>query len=181
MRLCYVLLSPTLGMHRYTADLANRMQAAGDEVHVITTRRAPRDRYSPAVALHTLVSTATTGFSLEGLNPRAPRICKKLQVTASRLQPDLVHLTGPHLWNPWLLQSLRQAGIPTVHTLHDLHPNVGTVYGRLLYLWNGWVRHRAGHLLVHGQCHRQELVAQGLDSADVTCTPLTHLFVSHAR
>ena len=82
MRLCYVLLSPTWGMHQYTADLANRMQAAGHEVHVVTTRRAPRDRYSPAVAFHTPISTATTGFSLEGLNPRAPRICKNLQETA---------------------------------------------------------------------------------------------------
>ena len=27
MRVCYVLLSPTFGMHQYTADLANRMAA----------------------------------------------------------------------------------------------------------------------------------------------------------
>ena len=25
MRICYVLLSPTFGMHQYTADLANRL------------------------------------------------------------------------------------------------------------------------------------------------------------
>jgi hypothetical protein len=31
MRLVYALLSPTFGMHQYTADLANRMaQASGD-------------------------------------------------------------------------------------------------------------------------------------------------------
>jgi glycosyltransferase involved in cell wall biosynthesis len=181
MRLCYVLLSPTWGMHQYTADLANRMAAAGHEVDVVTTRRVPHDRYSPAVTLHTPVSIATTGFSLEGLNPRAPGICKKLQETAVALQPDVVHFTGPHLWNPWLLQSLRQARIPTVHTLHDVHPHTGAVYGRLLYLWNGWVRSRAGDLLVHGQCHRQDLIAQGMDPARVTSTPLTHLFVSHDR
>ena len=168
-------------MHQYTADLANRMRAAGHDVHVVTTRRAPRDRYSPEVAWHTPISTATTGFSPEGLNPRAPRILQQLHVLISGLQPDVVHLTGPHLWNPWLLRSLHLAGIPTIHTLHDLHPHFGAIYGRLLYLWNGWVRRWAGHLLVHGECHRRELIAQGLDPARVTGTPLTLLFVSHAR
>jgi glycosyltransferase involved in cell wall biosynthesis len=181
MRLCYVLLSPTWGMHQYTADLANRMKVTGHEVHVVTTRRVPSDRYDPAISLHTPLSTATTGFSLEGLNPRTSRILRRLQLVICDLHPDLVHLTGPHLWNPLLLQSLRRAGIPTIHTLHDLHPHAGAVYGRLLYLWNGWVRRRADHLLVHGQCYRQELLDEGLDVAQVTCTPLTHLFVSHAR
>jgi len=181
MRLCYILLSPTWGMHQYTADLANRMQAAGHEVDVVTTRRAPRDRYSPAVTLHTPISTATTGFSVEGLNPRTPRALRNLQLLVCSLQPDVVHFTGPHLWNPWLLRALRQAGVPTIHTLHDLHPHAGAVYGRLLYVWNNQVRRRADHLLVHGRCHRQELIAQGLDSAHVTCTPLTHLFAGYAQ
>jgi len=166
-------------MHQYTADLANRMAAAGHEVHVVTTRRAPRDRYAPEVTLHTPISTATTGFSLEGLNPRAPRILKRLRQLVSDLRPDAVHLTGPHLWNPSLLQSLRRAGIPTVHTIHDLHPHAGAVYGRLLYLWNGWVCRRAGHLLVHGECHRRELIGRGMAPEWVTSTPLTHLFVGY--
>lgn len=28
MRICYVLLSPTFGLHQYTADLTNRMALA---------------------------------------------------------------------------------------------------------------------------------------------------------
>ena len=42
MRICYVVLSPTFGMHQYTADPANRMAAAGHELHLVTTTRAPR-------------------------------------------------------------------------------------------------------------------------------------------
>ena len=168
-------------MHQYTADLANRMRAAGHDVHVVTTRRAPRDRYAPEIAFHTPISTATTGFSPEGLNPRARHVLKRLQILISNLRPDVVHVTGPHLWNPLLLDLLRQASITTVHTLHDLHPHVGAAYGRLLYLWNGWVRRRACHLLVHGQCHYRDLVARGLDPARVTATPLTFLFLGHAR
>ena len=168
-------------MHQYTADLANRMQAAGHEVHVLTTRRAPRDRYSPAVTLHAPISTATTGFSVEGLNPWTPRALRNLRLLIVSLQPDVVHFTGPHLWNPWLLRTVRQAGIPTIHTLHDLHPHAGAVYGRLLYLWNDQVCLRADRLLVHGQCHRQELLDKGLGGAQVSCTLLTHLFVGYAQ
>ena len=46
-RICYVLLSPTLGMHQYTADLANRMVRADHDVSLVTTSHYPRDRYLP--------------------------------------------------------------------------------------------------------------------------------------
>ena len=50
MRICYVLLSPTFGMHQYTADLANRMilngldaqSPAAHEVFLVTTDNYPR-------------------------------------------------------------------------------------------------------------------------------------------
>jgi glycosyltransferase involved in cell wall biosynthesis len=189
MRLCYVLLSPTWGMHQYTAGLANRMAAAGHDVHLVTTRHAPRDRYAPEVAVHTPVATTNTGFSAEGIRSLAAGVRRARSAVLGGLQPDLVHFTGPHLWNPLLLRALRRAGVPTVHTLHDLHPHAGAVYGRLLYLWNGWVRRGAGHLLVHGERWRAELLAAERRGdgetrrrgEGVTCTPLTHLFVGHAR
>ena len=68
-----------------------------------------------------------------------------------------------------------------MHTLHDLHPHVGAGYGRLLYLWNGWVRREAGYLLVLGERYREELLALGVAPWRVTCTRLTHLFVSYER
>lgn len=74
MRLIYLLLSPTFGMHQYTADLANRLAAEpGADVHLVTTTTLPRDRYSPAVHIHTPVVTHSTGFAREGLNPAALR------------------------------------------------------------------------------------------------------------
>ncbi|QLQ08019.1 MAG: hypothetical protein HZY76_19830 [Anaerolineae bacterium] len=73
MRLIYLLLSPTFGMHQYTADLANRLAAEpGADVHLVTTTTLPRDRYSPAVHIHTPVVTHSTGFA-RGLNPAALR------------------------------------------------------------------------------------------------------------
>ena len=178
MRICYVLLSPTFGMHQYTADLANRMGQAGHDVHVVTTVHAPRDRYGPVVKLHTPVATSSTGFSFE--TGRVLALARSLRAI-QRLAPDVVHFTGPHLWNVLLMRSLAASGIPVAHTLHDLHPHAGALYGRLLYLWNEWVQRNADHLLVHGKCYRDELLARGVAPSRVTHTPLTMLFVSYVR
>jgi alpha-maltose-1-phosphate synthase len=180
MRLCYILLSPTWGMHQYTADLANRMAAAGHSVHVVTCRRAPRDRYGPDVVLHTPVDTRDRGFSGGGLLS-APMVLRQSLMAVTQVRPDVVHFTGPHLVNPLLLRALSRQGIPTVHTLHDVHPHAGSGYGRLLYLWNRWVRREADHLLVHGRRYQEELISLGVDSGRLTCTLLTHLFVGYDR
>ena len=84
MRLIYLLLSPTFGMHQYTADLANRLAAEpGMEVHLVTTVALPRDRYSPAVRIHTPIAARTTGFSTEGLDlPALRRILRTVEQIA---------------------------------------------------------------------------------------------------
>ncbi len=177
MRLCYVLLSPTFGMHQYTADLANRMVQAGHDVYLVTTTRYPRDRYLPAISVHTPVDTRNTGFSPAGLRLSGSR---EAQAEICALFPDLVHVTGPHLWNIPLIWLLRQANIPVVHTLHDLDPHSGTSYGRLLHLWNRKIIRLADHILVHGACYRERLLAMGVPPERVTYTPLLHLFLGQA-
>jgi len=167
-------------MHQYTAGLANDMAAAGHEVHLITTHGVPADRYAPAVALHTDFTTSDRGFSPRGLAATPAAVRSALSRLRS-LQPEVVHITGAHLGNPFLLRSLRLSGIPAVHTLHDLHPHTGSSYGRLLYGWNNWVLREAAVLLVHGQCWREELLRPGLSPERVVYSPLTHLFLSAAR
>lgn len=176
MRIVYLLLSPTFGMHQYTADLANRMAAAGHAVSVITTAHAPQQAYSPQVRLVTPLAARTTGFSRDGLHLAAWR---RVRQALAALNPDGVHFTGVHLWNPTLLRSLRRAGVPTVHTLHDLDPHLGVRFGRLIRLWNRSVVAWADHILVHGQCYRQRLLGQGLAPERVVYTPLLHLFLSY--
>ena len=184
MRICYVLLSPTFGMHQYTADLANRMaqderdaQSDGShEVHLVTTDNYPRDRYAPSVTVHTPLTTRNTGFSLDALQFRP--IHPVLRVVTD-LHPDVIHITGPHLWNVLLMRGLAAAHIPVIHTLHDLDPHFGTRYGFLLRLWNQMVIRSADHILVHGQVYRGRLLNMGLTSDRVTYTPLLHLFLSH--
>ena len=182
MRICYVLLSPTFGMHQYTADLANRMALVGHpdpvQVHLVTTTRVPRCRYAPDVAIHTPVQTTNTGFSPQALRPSAIR---HSLFAIRNLDPDVVHFTGPHLWNVPLVRSLAAQGIPVVHTLHDLDPHRGAHYGVLLRLWNWLILRSADHILVHGQTYRERLLAMGLPPDRVTWTPLLHLFLGGTR
>ena len=184
MRICYVLLSPTFGMHQYTADLANRMvrdgldaeALAAHEVHLVTTDNFPRDRYASAITIHTPLTTRNTGFSFDGLQFRAIRDVQRLVIN---LRPDLVHITGPHIWNVPLMRALTAAHIPVIHTLHDLDPHFGTRFGFLLKSWNQMVVSSADHILVHGQIYRERLLAEGLPRDRVTFTPLLHLFLGN--
>jgi len=177
MRICYVLLSPSFGMHQYTADLANRMFRAGHDVSLVTTRHYPSDRYLPGVRVSTPLDTRDTGFSADALRLSGAR---DAQAEIGALLPDVVHLTGPHSWNISLLFLLRQAMIPVIHSLHDLDPHTGTSYGRLLNMWNQGILRQADHVLVHGQCYRERLLARGMSPAQVTYTPLLHLSLGQA-
>ena len=117
MRLCFVLLSSTFGMHQYTADPANHMARAGHDVHLVTTTHAPRDRYAPDVTIHTPVDTTSTGFSPESLRLS---VFRRVLAAICDLRPDVVHLTGPHLWNVVLVRSLSAQGIPMDYRIASL-------------------------------------------------------------
>ena len=176
MRLCYVLLSPTFGMHQYTADLANRMAAAGHDVILVTTTLLPGDRYSPDVKLRTPISTSNTGFSQEGLRFQQQDLVVSAVVNAD---PDVLHFTGPHLWNINLVRRFRRLGYPVIHTIHDLDAHSGMRMGSLLTVWNKLIIREADHVLVHGQLYLQRLLQKGISADKVSYTPLLHLFVGY--
>lgn len=179
MRIVYVLLSPTFGMHQYTADLANRMATAGSsEVHLVTTPRAPRDRYSPLVHIHAPVAVTDTGLSPRALNlSHLRRVIKSIL----SLKPSLVHFSGPHLWNLTLVRYLVRQGIPVIHTIHDLDPHRGTRFGLLLRLWNWTIIHSADQILLHGDQYRLRLLRRGVPAPKLSFTPLLHLFLGYEQ
>ncbi|MEZ4770833.1 MAG: glycosyltransferase [Caldilineales bacterium] len=176
MRIVYVLLSPTFGMHQYTADLANRVAALGHDAVLVTTTTYARDRYAPSVQVAAPVTTHGTGFKPEGLRlDQYRRVVHTLQLLA----PDVVHITGVHLWNVPLVRWLRRRGVPVIHTLHDLDPHHGVPFGRLIRIWNRLIIGSASHLLVHGQIYAERLLASGCEADRVSCVPLLHLFLSY--
>jgi glycosyltransferase involved in cell wall biosynthesis len=95
------------------------------------------------------------------------------------LAPDVVHITGVHLWNVLLIRFLRRTGVPVIHTLHDLDPHIGVRFAPLIRLWNRLTIDSADHLLVHGQVYARRLVAAGYPASRLTSTPLLHLFLSY--
>lgn len=170
-------------MHQYAADLANRQVGAFDdepaaraEVTAIVPRSAPVDRYAPRVKVRPAAAITGTGLQRSNLSWRGLRAVLRA-IRDSR--PDVVHFTGPHIWNPVLLWRLHRAHIPTIHTVHDLDPHSGTGYGRMLYAWNDAIFRQADHILVHGQIYRARLLVRGLPAQSVTYTPLLHLCVGY--
>jgi glycosyltransferase involved in cell wall biosynthesis len=124
------------------------------------------------------VETINTGLSWESLRLDSLRCSRS---TICGLHPDVVHFTGPHLWNVPLVRTLVAQETPVVHTLHDLDPHYGTSYGSLLKAWNWLVIRSAHHILVHGQTYRQRLLDSGLSPDRVTWTPLLHLFLGSTK
>ncbi len=186
MHICYVILSPAFGIHQGTADLANLLVRPDDEgkiespwrVTVLTIFGAPLDRYAPQVEVRPIVAMRGTGLQRTSFDVRA---LWRVYRTILNLKPDVVHLNGPHIWNPVLLLLLRRAGILSVQTIHDLDPHSGTGYGKLLYLWNDLVLRLADQILVYGQVYRTRLIARGVPPEKVTFVPLLHLFVSYGK
>ena len=179
MRICYVLLSPTFGLHQYTAELTHHhglQPPAGANVHLVTTQVYPADRYASAIPAHTPLRARNSGLSAHSLHLLQFRHTWQ---AIRQLQPDLVHVTGPHLWNVPLVLALKRAGLPVVHTIHDLEPHSGT--SSLLHLWNRLTIASASHILVHGRRYQQQLLARGLPPGRVTTIPLLHLFLGHER
>ena len=174
MRICYLLLSPTFGLHQYTADLANRMENA----HLVTTTHYPRQRYAPGVTVHTPVDYGNTGSLTDIIHPRSVH---NVAQTILEIQPDLVHITGPHIWNLPLLLWLKRQQIPTIHTLHDLDPHPGRRHGYLLHLWNRYILRWADHILVHGKIYQERLHVHGYAERRITYTPLLHLFLDYIQ
>jgi alpha-maltose-1-phosphate synthase len=179
MRICYVVLSSTFGMQQYTADLANgRALHADTHVEVVTVRTAPLNRFAPKVNVHAIADVRGTGLKVRNLNPAA---WLKVFRAIVNTRPDVVHFTGPHLWNAPLMVALGRAGLPIVHTLHDLDPHSGAAYGKLLYAWNNSIKRLADQILVHGQLYRARLIAEGVKAERVTSVPLLHLCLNQAN
>jgi glycosyltransferase involved in cell wall biosynthesis len=162
------------------ADTSNRSSTligmTGHETHLVTTCRYPSDRYAPDVLVHTPVSCDSTGFDQSGLDLAAVQATIR---TIRRIKPDLVHITGPHLWNIPLLIALRKANIPVIQTIHDLVPHPGADHRYFIYLWNTLIRKLTSHLLVHGECYQRQLLMMGTPEDQVTYTPLLHLFLGY--
>ena len=174
-KVVFALLSPTPGMHQYTAHLAERAEAElGHETLVVTTRNAPLDRYGSSAVLRMTAATRSTGFGREGLDAQGYHHTLRALVRSG--ENGVVHFTGVHVWNVLLVRSLRRRGIRVIHTLHDLAPHSDARRRPLIRLWTHLLIDSGTTLLTHGECFRQTLLRRGVAPGRVFCAPLTHGF-----
>ena len=176
LSITYILLSRTYGMHLYTADLAQAGLDAGGKVQLVTVTGYPAHVYDPRIQGQAVWPGDGGTMSTE---PLVRGGVGHALDAVRETRPDLVHITGPQLLAPLLMRRLRRAGLPVVHTVHDLEPHPGAVYGRLLHLWNRSVIAGADLILVHGTLYRQRLQERGIEAQRVAQLPLLHLFLGH--
>ncbi|HSH04649.1 MAG TPA: glycosyltransferase [Anaerolineae bacterium] len=161
-------------MHQYTADLANRLHGQ-HQISLVASSLLPTDRYDPAITRYTPYPIKTTGLSAQTTYfSWLYHIYQQIK----KLQPDVVHFTGPHMWHVPLIAWLNRH-FPTIHTIHDITPHAGRRFGWLLYLWNWAILHLSKTILVHGQRYQKQLQTKPQLAPKIAYTPLGHLFLSH--
>lgn len=172
LSLTYLLLSRTYGMHLYTADLARAVLDAGGAVHLVTVADYPAHAYDPRVQVHAIWPAGVGTMSPQPLLDGAVR---RVIAAVRDISPDVVHITGPQLLTPLVARRIRALGIPVIHTLHDLDPHPGAVYGRLLHLWNRAVMASVDRILIHARRYLGHVPGN-----KAAYLPLLHLFLGHA-
>jgi glycosyltransferase involved in cell wall biosynthesis len=165
-------------MQFYTAGLANALVGAGAEVWVMGAATERRQSFEGQARLLSHYSFASTGLSMQALNPvRFGRLLQEIQ----RIGPDLVHITGPHLWNLPLVLKLRR-WVPVVFTVHEPTPHRGATGMRTKHVYQRWMVQLVNRVVVHSQFVGEESKRHwGTPSAKLCVMPLVHLNFDYQR
>ena len=121
---------------RYTLDVARALAARPDvTVHLSVSRQAEiyRDLAESGLPMHS-VDTYNGRWSAAWNTARLPLIGRGLRRYVDRHRIDLVYCTMTHLWNAFVVRTLRTSRARYVFTVHDavLHPGERIAVRQLL-------------------------------------------------
>jgi glycosyltransferase involved in cell wall biosynthesis len=157
-------LSPSVGMQFYTAGVANTLAEAGHQVWVAGADAERASAYDCRVRLVSGFDRPETGPSRSAFDPF--QLWRLLRF-ASRIDPAVIHMTGPHLWN-WPVTRAFFRRVPLILTQHDATTHLGGSSERLKRVFRQAVMAHVDCVLVHSQA-----VAQAL-ACPVRVLPLVH-------
>lgn len=171
MKVVLVALSPSIGMQFYTAGLAGVLSNAGQHaVWVVGSAARRREAFDPSVTLVAGHSFSGTGLSAQALNSAGFRRLLRL---VDDIEPSVVHLTGPHVWN-WPLALLLRKRYPVLLTQHDATTHEGARGEWLKGMYRRAVLRSADCLVVHSAAVEESLRNRGLLPPATSRMPLVH-------
>ncbi|MBI9047332.1 MAG: glycosyltransferase family 4 protein [Anaerolineaceae bacterium] len=124
MKILLISLARHGAMVHYIIDHANSLSSFA-EVYTITSKDVPLDSFDSKVK-HFRIGTGKKklGTLVNFINPG---VYAKLISIIKSINPDLVHMTASHEWNPvvaWVIKNILK--LPLVYTVFDPTPHEGT-------------------------------------------------------
>ncbi len=166
MKIVLVSLARRGGMLHFQVELANGL-ARLVPTAVVMSAAAPVSYVASAV--HKSVVPAgkgTLGSIASALNPA---LWYALWKGIAASQPDLVHITGSHAWNPLVAAFSRLQGKPLLYTVHDPEEHSGAPAS--IRLSNRITTRMANSLVVLTEHGRQVLLSRGVAAGRVRAIP----------
>ncbi len=171
MKVLLVALSPSIGMQFYTAGLAGALVNAGQHaVWVVGSAVRRSEAFDPSVTLVAGHSFSGTGLSARALNSAGFR---RLLHLVDDIEPTVVHLTGPHVWN-WPLALCLRKRYPVLLTQHDATTHKGARGEWLKGVYRRAVLRSVDCLVVHSAAVEESLRNGGLLPPATSRMPLVH-------
>jgi alpha-maltose-1-phosphate synthase len=169
MKILFIQIENTGGIHLYTARLANALSKTQDVHFLLGKRLMNKNYYSANIKFHFIYSPQSylKMFFLT-LNPFT---YLKIIKTITDIKPDIIHVAVPFLWVALILPFLRK--YPIVVTEHEPTLHFGTLAVVKLYMnMSIWLTRKfADAVIVHGKRMKDIVVQAGVVERKVSIVP----------
>lgn len=176
MRVVLIELSPSIGMQFYTVGIANALVSEGEaEVWVIGAAALRGNAFDRRVKLLPVHLFSGTGLSSAALDPFGFRCLLK---RVADLHPDVVHITGPHLWDLPIALCLR-GRYPLAYTQHDATTHKGARGEWFKSLYRRAMLRAVDCVVVHSEAIARAIRSWGIALPAISVMPLVHPCFDH--
>ncbi len=169
MKILFIQIENTGGIHLYTARLANALSKTQDVHFLLGKRLMNENYYSSNIKFH-YINSPQSYFKMFLLTLNPYTYIKIIKIIID-LNPDIIHVALPFLWVALVLPFLRK--YPIVVTEHDPTLHFGTLTIVKLYMSVSiWLTRKfTDAVIVHGKRMKDIVVQAGVDEKKVWIVP----------